>query len=393
MTAFDLPTVGTPSTQKPDARTVNDGGQDVMRQVVVIGDPTTPAAVLPIKAEDSPSADGDYGIPILGVRSDSDSASVGADGDYTNLKMDEAGRLKVAAAPASQAQTTGTITANGQTVFADVSRASNIMIHCFGTFSTINCIFEGSLNSTNGTNGYWFSIQAVRSSANTIETTTGNLSATPAYGWELSVNGLKYFRIRATAYTSGTQNWVIQPAPYATEPIPAAQISGTQPVAGAAAHDAVISGNPVRLAGRALTAHYTAVATGDVADLVTTLVGALITRPFAIPEQDWTYAAASGGIVNTTDVAIAAAAGAGLRRYLTGISIQNASATVATEVVVKDGSTVIWRGYVGTQDLLNSVIGITFPTPLKTTANTAMNVACITTGAQVYVNAQGYTAP
>ena len=232
MTAFDLPTVGTPSTQKPDARTVNDGGQDVMRQVVVIGDPTNPAAVLPIKAEDTASADGDFGIPILGVRRDSDSASVGADGDYTNLKMDEAGRLKVAAAPASQAQTTGTIAANGQTVFADVSRASNIMIHCFGTFSTINCIFEGSLNSTNGTDGNWFTIQAVRSSANTIETATGNLSAAPAYGWELSVNGLKYFRLRATAFTSGTQSWVIQPAPYATEPIPAAQISGTQPVSG-----------------------------------------------------------------------------------------------------------------------------------------------------------------
>lgn len=170
-------------------------------------------------------------------------------------------------------------------------------------------------------------------------------------------------------------------------------ISGTITAAGSAAHDAVIAGNPNRIAGRALTAHYTAVASGDTADLVTTLVGALITRGFAIPEQDWSYAAASGGIVNTTDVAVAAAAGAGLRRYLTGISIQNASATIATEVVIKDGATIIWRGYVGTSALLNSAVSIVFPTPLKTTANTALNVACITTGAAVYVNAQGYTAP
>lgn len=159
---------------------------------------------------------------------------------------------------------------------------------------------------------------------------------------------------------------------------------------GPAAHDAVVSGNPNRIAGRALTANYAAVATGDVADLVTTLVGALVVRPFGIPETDWTYAAAAGGIVNTADVAMAAAAGAGLRRYVTGMQLRNAHATVATEVVVKDGATVIWRGQLPAN---SGFEGTVFATPLKTTANTALNVACTTTGAAVYVNAQGYTAP
>jgi hypothetical protein len=36
---------------------------------------------------------------------------------------------------------------------------------------------------------------------------------------------------------------------------------------------------------------------------------------------------------------------------------------------------------------------VIFENPLKTTANTALNFACITSGAAVYVNAQGYTAP
>jgi hypothetical protein len=36
---------------------------------------------------------------------------------------------------------------------------------------------------------------------------------------------------------------------------------------------------------------------------------------------------------------------------------------------------------------------IIFTNPIKTTANAALNFACITTGAAVYVNAQGYTAP
>ena len=182
------------------------------------------------KAEDTASADGDLGMVLLAQRRDSDTTAVSNDGDYATLKLDEAGRLKVSTQPASYSSTTGNITANGQTIFVDCQRFSNLMIHCAGTFSTINVAFEGSLNSTNGTDGNWFAVQAIRSNANTIETTTGNLSATPAYAWELSVNALKYFRIRATAYTSGTQAWTFIPGTYATEPIPGAQISGTQPV-------------------------------------------------------------------------------------------------------------------------------------------------------------------
>jgi len=75
-------------------------------------------------------------------------------------------------------------------------------------------------------------VQAIRSNANTIETATGVLAAAPVYAWELSVNALKYFRIRATAWTSGTQVWTMIPGTYATEPIPGAQVSATQPVSG-----------------------------------------------------------------------------------------------------------------------------------------------------------------
>jgi hypothetical protein len=150
---------------------------------------------------------------------------MGADGDYTPLQTNGAGRLKVSAEPASQEAVTGSITANGQTVQMDTSRTSNITIFCKGTFSTVNVVFEGSLDGIT-----WFGVQAIRTNANTIETSTGNLSATPAYAWELSVNGLSFFRVRATAFTSGTQNWRFQSAPYATEPIPGAQVSAAQPI-------------------------------------------------------------------------------------------------------------------------------------------------------------------
>ena len=192
-----------------------------------------------VKAEDSAAADGDKGIPMLAMRQASDAPSSSNDGDYTIPKTDEEGRLKVSSKPASYADITGNITAvqatigtpvAGGTVDGDVSRASNVMMFCTGTFSTVNCTFEGSLEASGDTN--WFAIQAVRSNANTIETATGNLSAQPAYAWEASVNALKRVRVRATARTSGTQSWRFVQGTYATEPIPAAQVSATQPVSG-----------------------------------------------------------------------------------------------------------------------------------------------------------------
>ncbi len=182
------------------------------------------------KVEDTAHTSGDSGVPLLAIRRDADT-STAEDGDYTNLKMDEEGRLKVSSKPASYAAVTGNIAAvNGQLAI-NCSRVSNLMLQMFtGAVAGHNCAFEGSLNSTDGTDGNWFSVQAVRSNANTIETSTGALAATPVYGWECSVNGLKWFRVRATAHTSGSASWIIQPAPFATEPIPAAQVSAAQAV-------------------------------------------------------------------------------------------------------------------------------------------------------------------
>jgi hypothetical protein len=145
------------------------------------------------------------------------------------------------------------------------------------------------------------------------------------------------------------------------------------------------------LAATGYSANPAAVTTARGVDLLATLIGALVTKPYAIPEADWQYAAAAGGIINTTDVVLRAAAAAGIRNYVTSIDIRNAHATVATEVVIKDGATVIWRQLLPAA--MAAPVEITFPTPLRGTAATAMNVACITTGAQVYINAQGFAAP
>lgn len=145
------------------------------------------------------------------------------------------------------------------------------------------------------------------------------------------------------------------------------------------------------LVATGLSANPTAVTTGRGIDLLATLIGALVNKPFSIPEADWQYAGAAGGITGTTDVVLKAAAAAGIRNYVTSIDLRNAHATVATEVVIKDGATVIWRQLLPAA--MATPVDITFPTPLRGTAATAVNFACLTTGAQVYVNAQGYAAP
>lgn len=192
-----------------------------------------------VKAEDAAAADGDKGIALLALRQSTDTVSTSEDGDYANLKTDEEGRLKVSSKPASYADITGDITAiqsgistpvAGGTVAGDVSRASNVMAFCSGTFAGVNVSFEGSLEASGDSR--WFSIQAVRSNSNAIETTTGVLAAQPIYAWEMSVNALARVRVRCTARTSGTQSWVLKLGTYATEPIPAAQASATQPVSG-----------------------------------------------------------------------------------------------------------------------------------------------------------------
>jgi hypothetical protein len=162
---------------------------------------------------------------------------------------------------------------------------------------------------------------------------------------------------------------------------------------GSVAEDAATATNPIMVGGvvRTTTAPITLVA-GDACRETMTSGGAVVQKPFSVPEADWFFASAAGGITNTTDVVLKAAAGASLRNYLTSISIQNGSATVSTEVIIKDGATTIWRGTLGTSALLNSAVNMTFSSPLKTTANTALNVACAIGGAAVFVNAQGYVA-
>jgi hypothetical protein len=169
-----------------------------------------------------------------------------------------------------------------------------------------------------------------------------------------------------------------------------ANVAGTVTAvaAGSVAHDASTTNSPITVGARAVNVMPTAVsATGDVSNFYTTMHGALVVREHCIPEASWSYA----GVQTTTTATAAKAAGAaGIRNYVNGFQFQNTNAT-ATEIQILDGVTVIWKGYASAN--MAMPVNITFDQPLRGTAATALNVNAVTTGANVYINVQGYQAP
>lgn len=146
---------------------------------------------------------------------------------------------------------------------------------------------------------------------------------------------------------------------------------------------------PVTGQGQARTSNPSAVGNGANIPQTLTSVGVQVVKQFSIPELDWQYAAPSGGLLTASSTAIKAAAGTGIRNYLTGATVINVGAT-PTEFAILDGATVIWRTFLPAN--MSTPIDLTFITPIKTTANAAMNIQVIT-ASTVYFNAQGYAAP
>lgn len=158
------------------------------------------------------------------------------DGQVDALSMNPDGRLRVASKPGFFPTVSAELATVGQAIPVDVIDASNVVLHAKNTGTAAMAagafIFEASLDSTTGTDGTWFAIQAVRSNANTIELATGTLAlainAGTVYSWELSVNAFRWFRVRCTTATTANSiaTWTIVRGTYATEPIPAIQNHG-----------------------------------------------------------------------------------------------------------------------------------------------------------------------
>lgn len=173
----------------------------------------------------------------------------------------------------------------------------------------------------------------------------------------------------------------------------ASDSTGVLGVNGSVAHDSPSANNPVQVAGTGRSTDYTAVSDGDVARTLLSLLGKQVSLPYALPGNTWNYAAAAGGLVTTGGVTAKAAAGAGIRNYISSIQVINSHQTIGTEVVVRDGAagTVLHRGWA---QAAGGGYACKFDPPLRGTANTLVEIAEITATATagVLVNLQGYVA-
>lgn len=351
---------------------------------VVAGGAGSPTAVVGNVA--SGAADAGAPVKVGGIYNTSPLALT--NGQRGDLQVDAFGNLRVG--PDGQA-VSGSVSSAAVLFTTDMLGFESISLQYTSVGSGNVVTYESSEDNTNWvlSNGRVTTASAATATAITTATTAGKAPVTTE-SYQFPKVG-RYFRARVSTYSSGTVTVVGTLSKNSVAGIVASQVFGQ------VAHDGAVGGNPVRAAGRGLTTNYTAVSTGDTTDLITTLVGALIQRPYSIPEADWSYAAAASGIVNTTTaVTIKAAGGAGLRNYITAVQIFADALGAATELAIRDGAggAVLWRVKINTAGILGG-ISISFPTPIFGTAATLLEVVTLTasvTGA-VYFNAQGYVAP
>jgi hypothetical protein len=242
---------------------------------------------------------------------------------------------------------------------------------------------------TSDDNSTWISTSGL-SFTNTGSSALATTSSTVG-GIQFTRKGL-YFRARVSAYGSGTVTAI-----GTLSKAPAVQ-QGLIYIGGGASFEGGGAGtNPVPIAAEARTSSKTSVSNGTLVRPIATTDGRQIVRLDSIPENEWSYVAASGGITNTTTaVTLAAGAGSGVRNYITSLQVSSDTLGTATEVVIRDGvgGAVLWRAKIGTAGTVG-IQNIRFHPPLRGSSNTLVEAACVTaTGTgSIYLNVQGYKAP
>lgn len=276
--------------------------------------------------------------------------------------------------------TTTNITANASNAFSiETAPFRTIVIQVTGTFTGT---IEAQVSNDNAT---WVPVagSAVGGVASDVTTmTAAGIVQFPA--------GARYFRFRSTAWTSGT---AVVTAWQRAEPMGRrnVQVTGgvtlsgaTNSVQGPAAHDATLSGNPFRIAIRALTSLYTSVASGDVADVPGTLDGRPVFKPYAIPQQNRSI---NVSLTGTTATPLLAAAGTGLGNYVTFLWMINTGASI-TDFILLDGATERHRYPLPP----NVPVPVPYPTEPQISANTALN-GNLSVASTVRVTGTAYVGP
>jgi len=126
---------------------------------------------------------------------------------------------------------------------------------------------------------------------------------------------------------------------------------------------------------------------------VTVTGGALaVSTTGGVASANYVSGVIATAMTGTTSTSLLAAPAAGLRNYITQITVSNSHATVGTDILIQDGAggTTL---YVIPAAAVYGGAAVSFPTPLRQpTTATAIYCANVTTGASTKVSASGYKA-
>lgn len=264
----------------------------------------------------------------------------------------------------------------------DMTNWRSVLLQIVDAGTSCTIIYECGNNQTG-----WTPTNIVTSNA-TASGSPINTSSAIASQYQIQKRG-QYLRARVSVYGSGTVSVAYSLSLSDVNPVMGACVWGT------AGEGSTVNGNPVPIGIECRTATKTVVSSGQVVRPIGTTDGRMVVRPHSVPELEWNYAAASGGILNTTTAVTIKANVASLRNYITSLQVQSEPLTNATELAIRDGAggTVLWRIKIPTTGL--DLKQIKFDDPIKSTANTLLEVVTLTTSGTgaVYFNAQGYVAP
>lgn len=318
--------------------------------------------------------------------------------DTHTILTDLAGRTKISHAQPDAVS--ADLVAINDALVIDLDSMSDVMFFARGAAHVgFNLAFEYSPDTTTAAgytpaatpaNGNWYPLLAKNVGVLAVPgTATGVLTSNSMSSWELSAPAATRIRARVTARTSGTLT-VSGVASTAARPVTVGvtgsvtALPGTSASSLGKAEDAVHASGDTGVAVlgvRAAAPVAPASGTGDYSIMLVDAEGKLIPAGSADPINT------VQGIVDLTTTAataLLAAGAAGMRAYVTDLTLENTGAAVA-RVTISDGVTRMFSVTVPAGTTWTK----TFGTPLRGTAATAVNAA-LTAAGTVTASLQGY---
>jgi hypothetical protein len=339
------------------------------------------------RAEDSAHTTGHEGVVFLAVRRDSASSGVDADGDYATLSVTSDGSLRVSGGTSgTEATHDSAAQASGPQIMGVGSATAPSAVSANGDAVRLWATTSGALN-----------IADAGGSLTVDGTVTANLAAGTNNIGDVDVLSLPSIPagtnnigdVDIASIAAGDNN--IGNVDIVTMPnVTLAAGTNTNEVVGDVAHDAAAAGNPVLIAGRATNniEGLTQVAAADASYITTDLNGCVVVRPYTTLEEVIQERVADTGGTSTNFTNFAAG-GAGIRNFVTSVTIWNSAATDGF-VDLRDGS----AGSVIATIPAPQTGGahVTFPVPLRTSANTALAYDVSGAISTVYITVVGFQA-